>query len=293
MPTEIRVVDNRVFLLGLDDLYREAMKRHERGELLACAVATAETLGVSPADVPLEGYYGEDDELTHYFQLIRALQNVPQHRESELQSHAEFQRLKQVTSSPMFGAPSGQDSILPAGADALTEALRGTFPNWTIQTITDAAYAAAAASDDYSLVALAALSRDAVALTALRESVVLYAMALAGCAGFENPQYEWRVDEVLANRARKFVGEFNRLFSEALPAPDPQNARAFWIACKAWKVLGRCVRIGLNDAETPVRHYHWAVSSGPDHELIVKDFWDSRIWTTDEYRKKRGDFVGF
>ena len=29
VKTERRVVNNRVFLLGLDELYREAMKRHE------------------------------------------------------------------------------------------------------------------------------------------------------------------------------------------------------------------------------------------------------------------------
>ena len=38
---EPRVVDNRVFLLGLDVRYREAMKWREGTELLACARATA------------------------------------------------------------------------------------------------------------------------------------------------------------------------------------------------------------------------------------------------------------
>ncbi len=32
-----RLIDNRVCLLGLDWMYREAMKRHEKGELLECA----------------------------------------------------------------------------------------------------------------------------------------------------------------------------------------------------------------------------------------------------------------
>jgi hypothetical protein len=34
LPTYDRVVTNRVFLLGLDEFYREAIKRHERDELL-------------------------------------------------------------------------------------------------------------------------------------------------------------------------------------------------------------------------------------------------------------------
>ncbi len=73
---ERRVVDDRVFLLGLDKLYRDAMKQHERGELLGCARRVAEALHVTPADVPVEGYYAEDERLTEYFRLVRALQDV-------------------------------------------------------------------------------------------------------------------------------------------------------------------------------------------------------------------------
>lgn len=53
------VVDNRVFLLGLDQLYRERVKRHESTELLTCARAVAARLNVAPAAVPIEGYYTE------------------------------------------------------------------------------------------------------------------------------------------------------------------------------------------------------------------------------------------
>ncbi len=67
MAIERRVITNRIFLLGLDELYREAMKQNERGELLACARITAKALSLEPADVPVEGYYSEDDELTEYF----------------------------------------------------------------------------------------------------------------------------------------------------------------------------------------------------------------------------------
>src|SRR5262245_9943291 len=105
MKSDRRVVNNRVFLLGLDELYREAMKRHERDELLRCARETAIALSVSPADVPIEGYYTEDERLTEYFRLVRALQNVPKGRESEVDNLVGFRRLKQVTESPIFGPP--------------------------------------------------------------------------------------------------------------------------------------------------------------------------------------------
>ncbi len=59
MKTERKVVTNRVFLIGLDDLYRYAMKRHESDELLGCARSTAAVLDVGPADVPIEGCHTE------------------------------------------------------------------------------------------------------------------------------------------------------------------------------------------------------------------------------------------
>jgi hypothetical protein len=34
MKTERKIVNNCVFLLGLDETYRESMKQHERDELL-------------------------------------------------------------------------------------------------------------------------------------------------------------------------------------------------------------------------------------------------------------------
>ena len=52
---EWRVVNNRVFMLGLDGLYRKAMKRHEAGELLGCARQVARTLKVKPLDVRAGG----------------------------------------------------------------------------------------------------------------------------------------------------------------------------------------------------------------------------------------------
>src|SRR5262245_22690929 len=99
MKTDRRVVNNRVFLLGLDELYREAMKEHERDELLRCARETARSLSVIAADVPIEGYYSEDERLTEYFRLVRSLQQVPKGRESEVSGLTGFKRLKEVTES--------------------------------------------------------------------------------------------------------------------------------------------------------------------------------------------------
>ena len=58
MP-EQRIVTNRVFVLGLDELYRQAMKRHECTELLQCAEEVASVLSLAPGNVPVEGDYTE------------------------------------------------------------------------------------------------------------------------------------------------------------------------------------------------------------------------------------------
>ena len=289
MKTDRRIVDNRVFLLGLDEWYREAMKRHEREELLRCARETAAALSIAPADVPIEGYYSEDAELTAYFRLMRALQDVPTDRASDVAGLAGFQRLRRVAESPIFGPPPLEGtSLLSAGKDALSVALDDTFPEWTVANLTAAAYErAAGSSSDFSLVALAALSRDPVVLTALRESVVLYALAVGGSSMRVAPEYVWAVDEVIRERAGRFVETFNDLFGEHLPRPVPENAEAFWNVSGEWKVIGRCVRIGFDDSRRPIRHYHWAIDRDVENRAAVTEFWDTDIWTTARYRAEQ------
>src|SRR3712207_8816040 len=53
------------------------------------------TLAVPPANVPIEGYYGEDPNLTEYFRLVRSLQMVEKEREPEV---AKLNRSEEHTS---------------------------------------------------------------------------------------------------------------------------------------------------------------------------------------------------
>lgn len=286
MP-EQRIVTNRVFLLGLDELYRQAMKRHESAELLQCAEEVASVLSIVPGNGPVEGYYSESPELTRYFQLVRTLQTVPQERKVEVSGVKSFQRLQQVTQSPIFGTPAKQPYLLPASKDALSIAMKQTFPAWTIANLTAETFHIAIDSDDYSLVAIAALSKDPVVLAVCRESVVLYAFAVAGSAYISaEPEYLWQVDSLIEQRATKFVRTFNQLFNESLPEPTSKHAREYFVACREWKLVGRCVRIGFDDSSKPIRHYHWAIKQGTYQPLMVEEFWDNELWTTRRYSKK-------
>jgi len=286
--TETRTVDNRQFLLGLDQLYREAMKTHEREELLACARVVAAALGVAPADVPVESYYHEDDALTEYFGLMRALQNETEEARAVVGSLPEFRRLDEIASAPLYGHPLYGGSLLPRGEDPLSTALLNTpVASWTIAELTASAYRTALDTDDISLVGLAALSRDAVVLTALRESAVLYAYPVAGCAMEEvRIVYSWTVDADVTERAQRFVAAFNALFTESLPAPGHETASIFWNAANDNNVMGRCVRIGFDDSKQPVRQYHWAIVI-EGGELQARELWDSEIWTTERFRDRR------
>ena len=285
-----RVVDDRVFLLGLDKLYRDAMKPHERTELRECAQRVAAVLEVEPANVPIEGYYAEDAALTEYFRLVRALQGVSGAAEPVVEGLPEFQRLKAVTSSPLFGRSDPNGQLFPAGNDPLSQALDRNTPTWTIAGLTETAYEIATRTDDISLVGLAARIRDAVVLAATRESVVLYARRGIGAASFElNPPYVWKVDEDLVRLARKFIDTFNALFGDELPPPVAAEAETYWKACDRNKVLGRCVRIGTEPRVMPAQHYHWAIRQTADEQLEVEDFWSKEVWTTTRYRAQGRD----
>lgn len=278
------VVNNRVFLLGLDSLYREAIKPHERGELLGCARVVSAKLGAAPFGGPVEGYYTEDEALTEYFRLLRALQQISGTKRSSVARLREFKRLLEVTSSPVYGRAIDSGRLLPTGRDPLSEALRLNRDEWSLVRLLDTAYRAADESDDCSLVGLAALARDPVVLTALRESAVLYAERVR-TLGFRalGCEYVWEVGEDVARRAAHFVEAFNRLFGEHLPEPIPQNAETFWHA-RGWNtVKGRCVALGVTPP--PERYYHWAICSTPEGQPAVQEFWADELWTTERYRE--------
>jgi hypothetical protein len=282
MFTERHVVDNRVFLLALDHLYRDAIKRHEREELLSCARQVASALRIAADAMPVEGYYAEDAELAEYFSLVRTLQHVDERRRSKVARLPAFRRLDQVMSAPLYGLPQREGHLLPVGRDALSQALNSKPPHWTIEYLTATARAAALETDDISLVGLAALTQDAVVLTALRESVVLYA-EVGKLSKVRDPQVEWQVDDELAERGGRFVDAFDALFHERLPSPIADEANVYWHAYEDVDVVGRCVRLGYDPTRQPILHYHWAICPG-SNDLIVRDFWHPEVWTTARYR---------
>ncbi len=143
-----RLVDNRSFLLGLDELYRNSMKVLESGRLLPSARAVAEALHVQPANVPIEGYYHETPALEEYFRWMRSLQEQDESTEARVRHLPEFQLLWEVTNSPLYGRPQREGKLFPVGRDPLSQALRDTMPQWSVDRLTKAAQAAALKFDD-------------------------------------------------------------------------------------------------------------------------------------------------
>jgi hypothetical protein len=284
----VAVVDDRAFMLGLDELYRNAMKSFETQTLLPCARAVAKKLRVQPANVPIEGYYYESPKLKEYFRLMRGLQEVSEERETQVRDLSEFQLMWELTSSPLYGRPQRKGKLLPVGRDPLSQALRDTMPDWSLERLVKVAYEVALGRDDYSLVGLAARTQDAVVLTAVRESVVLYAeVAVLGIHVEPEFEYEWRVDGALAAAANRFIEAFNHFVPGALPMAEAANAEEYFKAYADNEIIGRCVRIGRTPDDT--RHYHWAIVSErfpPEgFELSVDEFWDKELWTTEQYRE--------
>ncbi len=283
------VVDDRVFLLGLDYLYRQAMKVFESQTLLGCAGEVAGRLGVAPSDAPLEGYYGESKALEAYFRLIRALQQVNVAEEARVKDLPAFHLLWDLTSSPLFGRPDRGDKLLPVGRDPLTQALLDV-QDWRVEPLTERAAQVALAWDDFSLVGLAARARDEVVLAALRESVVLYAgVPKSMPPALPKVPYRWQVDPTLTEAAGRFIAAFHRFVPGALPPAERDSVEVYYQAFVENDFIGRCVRIG----ETPdgIHYYHWAVAirafgeAGP--EFRVDDFWSDHVWSTDAYRENR------
>ena len=312
----VRTVDNRVLLLGLDAHYRAAMKLFEATTLLGCARAVSAALRRSPAQIPVEGYYGEAPELTEYFLLMRDLQKVEAEEAAPAQALPELARLLEVTGSRIFGKPqfvieeTGTELMLPRGRDPLSEAMRALHPDdWSVRALMDTAFDPATRRDAISLVALAVRSRDAVVAAALRESVILYAEKFEFIGAMDEDieyRYEWRVDPALAEAANRFISAFNALVAaanatadrrlrltgpfdslayEPIPPATPGNAWHFHSQCEDNEILGRCANLGSRRDPAPL-HYHWAITWSED-ALRVEDFWDGALWTTERYRRER------
>jgi hypothetical protein len=218
-----------------------------------------------------------------YFRLLRALQAVDESRVGEVADVAAFDRLVEVTSSPVFGK-KGDHGLLPRSIDPLHEAL-DSLDDWTVGAVVACVHDIAAASADCSLVGLAAQTRDPIIIAALRESVALYSATLSLDEMPPLLRYHWRVDPALEARATRFVRIFNDLFDEELPAPIAENAEEFHLGRVESRIHGRCVCIALD----PPRYYHWAIDKRADGSYFVEDFWADALWTTRRYRTELVD----
>lgn len=283
-------LDDRAFLLGLDHLYRQAVKQLESETLLPLARNVAGTLGVAPANLPIEGYYGETAALTEYFRWMRALQLEDQSREAAVKDLTAFRDLFHFCSSPIFGEAVRENKLLPQGLDPLGWALKQQAEAgqvWTLASLLETAFRATEVRDDISLVGLAARARDAVCLTALRESVVLYAKQMHYGIS-EEPDCVWRVSPEIQAAANRFIMAFDELAPGRIPSAEPGYVNEYYKAMKDADLIGRCVRIGSDGGGG--NHYHWAIYRPnlrvPLSQVAVEDFWHPQVWTTDAYREE-------
>lgn len=278
----MKIVTDSILVLGLDKLYRDQMKLQETLLLLPAARRVTRALGIGPAPDVAEGYYGETNELVEYFGLMRALQNLENRKASKVEAMSEYRLLDQVCSSRLYGFRAEPKGILHVGRDSLAEALEQDFGSWELNGLTRAAAAIAVAEDDYSLVGLAARTKDAICITATRESVVLYEMLTLGFG--EEPTCEWAVTPEMQESASRFVAEFRGLFHAELPEIKAENAQSYYSAYEKNFIWGRCVRIGSDRTITPNMNYHWKIDSTKDGNVHVSEFWSSELWTTERYR---------
>ena len=287
------VVDNRVLVLGIDELYRKYMKEFEAEFLLPQAEVVAAKLGVVEANVPVEGYYGERETLTRYFKLMRALQEVGESSEPLVSGLHEFQKICDVTKSPIFGRPIRNGKLFPQRRDPLSQALNDTkATGWEAQKIINQAYEVVMDSDDISLVGLAVRLRDSIVMTALRESVILYVERVEmGPGNGPRIEYIWKVDKGFAKIANRFIEEFNSLLPKdsyirhGINKAEPDNAWRFYSAYSENRILGRCANLGY-DLSTPTQYYHWAITK-QNEEFALDEFWDTELWTTQNYRSRQ------
>ncbi|PHS19001.1 MAG: hypothetical protein COA78_01155 [Blastopirellula sp.] len=282
----IKIVDDDTFLLALDVFFREGMKQIESSELLVCAESISRELSLDPSTCPIEGYYHETPELSQYFRLMRSIQEVEKNREREISDTRSFERLKQVSSSSIFGICDDRDDLLlPRRRDVVAYALLDLAPEWKLQEVLERARDVSS-PDDYSLVGMACRFGSPYVVAALRETVALYAAMMPGCAW--EIEYRWEVSSELETLANQFIEAASIDIGFEIPKANSENAPHYFEKGTGSDILGRCIAIGYNDAESPQLYYHWAIRLIlADGKPDVEEFWDEQLWTTERYSVER------
>lgn len=273
------IVDDRAFVVGLSELFREAMKIYEVDTLLPIAETACKELDLSPMMILAEGYYAESVELEKYFRLIRALQYADIHDVSPVSGKDAIYKLRKVLTSPNMGRIEENDRVLPRTTSPLGEALR-ILSNWSIDGLSQQA-AKLVRKDDAGLVAVAAAARDPVALCVARESMAL--VADVELAEIELPEFVWAVSERVAEVAGRFVAALAESTGVVLPEPAATSSSLYGQAARDAEIVGRCILIGEQFGNS-YPYYHWYIDS-KNGQFTVKDFWSINVWTTESLRK--------
>ena len=272
------VVDDRTFVVGLCELFREEMKAYEVTTLLPLAETACKALDLPPAMVPVEGYYSESDELERFFRLIRALQYAEMREVSPSSGANAIHRLREVFTSPAMGRVEESDRVLPRTNSPFGEALR-ILADWSIDGLSRQAQQLVW-NDDAGLVAVATVTGDPIAICVARESAAL--MADVELAEIDLPHFIWAVSEHVARVADRFVSSLAETAGINLPKPEATSSQAYGRAAREAELIGRCILIGERSGN-PHPYYHWYIDA-QNGVLTVKDFWSSNVWTTDSLR---------
>lgn len=272
-------VDDRLFTLGLTELFRGEMKRHETENLLPLAIAVCREIAIDPSDAPIEGYYDETPELREFFRRVRALQDTRATVVlTPVAGHA-LKRLSATLNSPALGHVVDDGHLLARNTQVLGEALRISL-RWSIDELVLKA-ASMVRKDDCDLVAVAATTGDALCLLVARESLALSA-DMEWAEQDDEPEYRWAVSEAVAAVAMRFVGALRQSTGIALPTPDRSNALRYGRAGTGVDLAGRCILLGRRSGTGDV-YYHWYVDAAGGTP-VVRDFWSAAVWSTQAVR---------
>jgi hypothetical protein len=272
------VVDDRTFVIGLCELFRQEMQSYEVASLLPLAETACEALGLPPAMVPVEGYYASSEALQRFFQLIRALQNADMRGVSHSSGVNAIEQLRRVFTSPAMGRAEESDRVLPRTSSPFGEALR-ILSEWSIDGLSRLTRQLVK-NDDEGLMAVAGITGDPIAICVARESVAL--MAEVELAEMDMPHFTWGVSESVARVAARFVSTLAETTGIMLPKPEANASQVYGQAARDAELIGRCILIGERFGN-PYPYYHWYIDAR-NEALVVKDFWSNAVWTTDSIR---------
>lgn len=277
-------VNDFEFIIGLDGFYRKNMMKYESKIIFPLLNDMIKELNIELENFHIEGYYCKTKILSKYFTIVQNLKKIDIEKINLFEKYSGYNKLIEIFCSGLFGEYKYSDKIIPSIKDSINIALKNiSKAQYNFKIILDYAFELLQDKQSLTLVELGILLKNPIIVTALCESTVLYREV--EMLGTIIPKYEyiWNVSKKIEEEGNRIIETFNKICPYKIPICNENNVKKYFNEFIDNEINYRCVRLAIDENG---KNYHWAIKwNRINKNYEFKEFWDEKLWTTEDYKK--------